>query len=147
MLIERQQTVLLVEHTNFSEMLRYYCIRDGFHNYLLILLDLSIISSHLVYNFYLKWTNILSYFYFSGNVISVLKWELHLYFITVYCYLFDPNKLRCSKDKVALQICSHLRTIISLRVLTREGLQDCESWRRKSPKVIKKHSKKKSVYD
>lgn len=65
------------------EMLQYYCISDEFHNYLPIFLDLPIISSHLVYNFYLKWTNVLSDFYSYGNIISAFKWELHLYFITV----------------------------------------------------------------
>lgn len=56
---KKQQTRLLVEDNNFREIFQYYCIMDEFHNYLSIVLDLSVRISYLLYNFYLKLTNAL----------------------------------------------------------------------------------------
>lgn len=57
--IESQQAVLLVEDANFCEILQCYCINDVFHNYLLRVLDLLVISLQLQ----LKMNKCLEHFY------------------------------------------------------------------------------------
>lgn len=91
---ERQQTRLLEKDNNFREMFQYYCSSDELRNFWPIISDLPVITSHLLYNYYLKWTNA---FYSYGNIISDFKWELHL-ILCLFSAIYWPQKIKMSKS-------------------------------------------------
>lgn len=88
---KRQQTRLLVEDSNFREMFQYYFISGEFHNYLPIVLNVSVIISYLLYNFYLKLTNALRHTFSLMEILFQLLNENFVCTLWLFSAIYSPK--------------------------------------------------------